>query len=94
MRDIGPGAARDVGRRAEDLVQFGVQVYMRCMKRTNVVLDDRLVARARKLTGLRTARDVLQRALSELVAREEQRRLALRLRGSGWNGDLDQMRRS
>jgi Arc/MetJ family transcription regulator len=77
-----------------EVVRFGVQVYTRCMKRTNVVLDDKLVARARKLTGLRTARDVLERALRELVAREEQRRLALRLRGSGWNGDVDEMRRS
>jgi len=64
------------------------------MKRTNVVLDDRLVARARKLTGLRTARDVVDRALRELVVREEQRRLVQRLRGSGWVGDLDAMRRS
>jgi Arc/MetJ family transcription regulator len=64
------------------------------MKRTNVVLDDKLVARARKLTGLRTARDVVARALAELVAREEQRRLARLLRGSGWNGDVDAMRRS
>jgi Arc/MetJ family transcription regulator len=71
-----------------------MQVYVRCMKRTNVVLDDRLVARARKLTGLRTARDVLDLALRGLVAREEQRRLAQRLRGSGWDGNLDEMRRS
>jgi Arc/MetJ family transcription regulator len=64
------------------------------MRRTNVVLDDKLVARARKLTGLRTARAILERALRELVAREEQRRRAERLRGSGWDGDLDEMRRS
>jgi len=71
-----------------------MQVYARCMKRTNVVLDDKLVARARRLTGLRTTRDVLERALAELVAREEQRQVARRLRGSGWKGDLDDMRRS
>jgi len=64
------------------------------MKRTNVVLDDRLISRARRLTGVRTIRDLLDRALRELVAREEQRRLAERLRGSGWEGDLDEMRRS
>jgi Arc/MetJ family transcription regulator len=64
------------------------------MKRTNVVIDDKLIARARKLTGLRTTRDVLDRALSELVAREEQRKAAQRLRGSGWQGDLAAMRRS
>lgn len=64
------------------------------MKRTNVVIDDKLIARARKLTGLRTTRDVLDRALSELVAREEQRKVAQRLRGSGWQGNLGEMRRS
>ena len=39
--------------------------------------------------GVRTAREVLERALRELVDREEQRRLAQRLRGSGWDGSLD-----
>jgi Arc/MetJ family transcription regulator len=76
------------------LARLHVKVYTRCMKRTNVVIDDRLVDRARKLTGLRTTRDVLGRALAELVAREEQRKLAQRLRGSGWKGNLDEMRRS
>jgi Arc/MetJ family transcription regulator len=62
------------------------------MKRTNVVVDEKLLARARHLTGLRTARDLLDRALRELVAREEQRRLAERLHGSGWEGDAPAMR--
>jgi Arc/MetJ family transcription regulator len=67
---------------------------MVCMKRTNVVVDDRLLARARKLTGTVTTREILDRALRELVAREEQRRLAARLRGSGWTGSLESMRRT
>jgi Arc/MetJ family transcription regulator len=62
------------------------------MKRTNVVVDTRLLARARKLTGARTTREILGRALEEMVNREEQRRLAARLRGSGWNGNLSEMR--
>jgi Arc/MetJ family transcription regulator len=69
------------------------KVYEWCMKRTNVVLDDKLVARARKLTGTQTTRDILDRALRELVAREEQRRLARKLQGSGWVGDLESMRK-
>ena len=59
-----------------------------------MVLDDKLVARARKLTGVATTRELVDRALRELVAREEQRRLVSRLRGSGWEGDLEAMRRS
>jgi Arc/MetJ family transcription regulator len=69
-------------------------VYAWYMKRTNVVLDDRLVAKARRLTGTRTTRDILDRALRELVAREEQRRLARKLQGSGWVGDLESMRKA
>ena len=64
------------------------------MKRTNVVLDDRLLARARKLTGVRTTRELVDRALRDLVAREEQRHLVVQLRGSGWQGNLDVMRRA
>ena len=64
------------------------------MKRTNVVVDEKLVARGRKLTGIATVRELIDRALKDLVKREEQRRLAARLRGSGWSGDLDKMRRS
>jgi Arc/MetJ family transcription regulator len=64
------------------------------MKRTNVVVDDQLLAKARKLTGARTTRDILDRALRELVAREEQRRIARRLQGSGWIGNLDAMRKA
>ena len=64
------------------------------LKRTQMALDEELVVRARKLTGLRTVRDVLERALRELIAREEQRQLARRLRGSGWRGDVTEMRRS
>lgn len=69
-------------------------VYKWCMKRTNVVVDPHLLARARKLTGARTTREILGRALEELVNREEQRRLAVRLRGSGWTGNLTEMRKA
>jgi Arc/MetJ family transcription regulator len=65
-----------------------------CMKRTNVVLDDRLVARARKLAGVRTTGELVDRALRGLVEREDQRRMAVQLRGSGWRGDLNVMRRT
>jgi Arc/MetJ family transcription regulator len=63
------------------------------MKRTNVVLDDKLLARALRLTRARSTREVIDRALRELVLREEQRKLAEQLRGSGWLGELDEMRR-
>lgn len=62
-----------------------------CM-RTNVVLDDKLVKEAMKLTGKKTKRELIDYALHELVRR--QKRLALLdLRGKlKWEGDLDEMR--
>jgi len=63
------------------------------MKRTNVVLDDALVAKAKKLTGMPTTRAVVDHALRELVRHRKQREL-LKLRGKvAWEGDLDAMRR-
>ena len=69
-------------------------VYRWCMTRTNVVLDEKLVRAGQQLTGARTVRDLVDRALRELVEREEQRKLAARLRGSGWTGDVGRMRRT
>ena len=62
------------------------------MGRTNVVLDDDLVAEARELTGITTIRQVIHHALRELVRHKRQRQL-LALRGRvEWEGDLDEMR--
>ncbi len=43
--------------------------------RTNIVLDDRVVEEAMKLTAVRTKREVVDLALRELVARRRQRSL-------------------
>lgn len=64
------------------------------MGRTNIDLDDRLVRRARRLTGLKTKKAVVHRALENLV-RAEARKGILRFYGSGiWQGDLKSMRRN
>ena len=63
------------------------------MKRTNIVLDEKLVTHAKKLTGMRTTRQVVDHALRELVRHGKQREL-LKLRGKiDWEGDLAEMRR-
>ena len=60
--------------------------------RTNVVLDDELVDRARELTGIRTKKGVITEALKLLVRIREQQGI-LKLRGKvDWEGDLDEMR--
>ncbi len=63
------------------------------MSRTNIELDDELVARAMRLYNLRTKREAIQLALERLVGtramtKDEQ----LAMEGTGWEGDLDEMR--
>ena len=65
-----------------------------CMKRTNVVLDEELVGKGMRLTGINTRKALIDHALRELVRRKEQKRI-LKLKGKiSWEGDLHQMRES
>lgn len=61
------------------------------MARTNVVVDDRLIDRVMELYGLPTKRAAIDFAL-RAVAGDRERKDMLDLRGSGWNGDLDELR--
>lgn len=61
-------------------------------KRTNIVLDQDLVNRAKKLTGIETTRGVVHEALKTLVLLRDQEQLR-KLRGKlHWEGDLDTSR--
>jgi len=63
------------------------------MGRTNIVLDDELVAKCQKATGIKTRKALIDYALRELLRRRNQRKL-LELKGTvTWEGDLDQWRR-
>jgi len=60
--------------------------------RTNVVIDDELMAKAMESTGLKTKRAVIEEALRTLIRLKSQER-ARRLRGKlHWEGDLNEMR--
>ncbi|HEX4695559.1 type II toxin-antitoxin system VapB family antitoxin [Sphingomonas sp.] len=59
--------------------------------RTNIDIDDALMADALAETGARTKRDVVHQALEELVRYRRQLKI-LELKGIGWTGDLDAMR--
>ncbi|MBE0685395.1 MAG: type II toxin-antitoxin system VapB family antitoxin [Anaerolineaceae bacterium] len=60
--------------------------------RTNIVLDDALVKRAQKLTGIRTKREVVDAALRTLVRLHEQSSVKA-LRGKlRWEGNLEESR--
>ena len=62
--------------------------------RTNVVLDDELVDRARRLTGLRTKRAVLEEGLRTLIRLREQEKARALFGKLHWEGDLRATRRS
>lgn len=69
-------------------------VYSILMSRTNIEIDDELVQEARKLTRLKTKREIVGKAL-ELLVRSENRKNVLRYYASGiWVGDLKKMRRN
>ena len=64
------------------------------MGRTNIVIDESLIRKARKLTRLRTKRQIVDRAL-DLLVRSESRKGILKYYGSGiWQGDLKTSRRN
>jgi len=62
------------------------------MKRTNLVIDEKLLEEATRLSGERTYSRTVERALEDFVRRIKARRI-LELAGSGlWEGDLQEMR--
>ena len=61
--------------------------------RTNIEIDDRLLAQAMKITGAKTKRAAVQEALRRVVNTAKARDAFARLEGVGWEGDLKAMRR-
>ena len=60
--------------------------------RTNIVIDDNLMAEALKVTGARSKREVVELGLKTLVQLKRQERIR-GLRGKlRWSGDLEAMR--
>lgn len=61
--------------------------------RTNVVIDDQLMAKALKASGFRTKKSAIEAGLRLLTQRSSQDQL-LQLKGRiRWDGDLAAMRR-
>jgi Arc/MetJ family transcription regulator len=65
---------------------------MVCMARTNIEIDDDLIGRAMSRYGLRTKREAVDLALRRLVGEPLSIAEALDMQGSGWEGDLDELR--
>jgi Arc/MetJ family transcription regulator len=61
--------------------------------RTNIVIDDELMARVLEVTGIKTKRKAVEEGLKTLIRMAEQQEI-LKYRGKiKWEGDLDEMRR-
>jgi Arc/MetJ family transcription regulator len=61
--------------------------------RTNIVIDDKLMAKAMKLAGTKTKRETVEESLRLLIRLRQQENVR-RMRGKlHWEGDLEEMRR-
>jgi len=61
--------------------------------RTNIMIDDQLMADTLRLTGIKTKREAVELGLRTVVRLKRQEQLRA-LRGKlAWTGDLDAMRR-
>ena len=63
------------------------------MSRTNIELDDALVAEVMRRYGVTTKRQAVELALRRLVGIPLRREFLLGLEGIGWDGDLEDIRR-
>jgi Arc/MetJ family transcription regulator len=60
--------------------------------RTNIVIDDKLIALALESTGLKTKKEVVEEGLKTLIKIKNQSKLRS-LRGKiKWEGDIEKMR--
>ncbi|MCX7544362.1 type II toxin-antitoxin system VapB family antitoxin [Marinicella gelatinilytica] len=60
--------------------------------RTNIIIDDKLMAEVIKATGYRTKKEAVEQGLKLLLLRSKQQEIR-KLRGRvKWEGDLDEMR--
>jgi Arc/MetJ family transcription regulator len=69
-----------------------IYTHRRKEMRTNVVIDDDLMASALKASGLKTKKDAIEEGLKLLVQLRSQKKIK-RFRGKlKWSGNLDEMR--
>ena len=62
--------------------------------RTNIEIDDTLLAEAMQLTRLPTKRATVEKGLRLLVRVQRQADALADLKGLGWEGDLNEMRQT
>jgi Arc/MetJ family transcription regulator len=67
-------------------------VYHGVMGRTNIEIDDELIERVMRRYRLPSKRAAVELALQRLAGEPMSREEALAMEGTGWPGDLDELR--
>jgi Arc/MetJ family transcription regulator len=67
-------------------------VYHGVMSRTNIDIDDELIERVMRRYRLPSKRAAVELALRRLAGEPMSREEALAMEGTGWPGDLDELR--
>ena len=67
-------------------------MYNWCMARTNIDIDEDACAEVMRRFQLESKRDAVNFALRSLAAEPLSLEKARAMRGSGWDGDLEEMR--
>lgn len=63
------------------------------MGRTNVVVDDKLLKEGLRLTKCKTKKELINKAIEDLIKKEKRKKL-LKLEGNViWEGNLSKMRK-
>lgn len=84
---------REIEQRSSPDTLAHTMVYRgACVTRTNIDIDDELVDRAMRVYRLRSKREAVDLALRRLVSEPMNDEEALAMEGSGWAGDLDEIR--
>lgn len=60
--------------------------------RTNIVIDDQLIADALQATGLKTKREVVEMGLKTLIKLKQQEKIKAFKGKLKWEGNLEEMR--
>jgi Arc/MetJ family transcription regulator len=71
---------------------FRVYTHHEVVMRTNIEIDDRLMAEALAMTGIKTKREAVELGLKTIIRLKQQEQIR-QFRGKlHWEGDLDAMR--
>jgi Arc/MetJ family transcription regulator len=64
------------------------------VSRTNIDIDDRLIETVMRIHGCKTKREAVDFALRQLVGDPMTREEMLAMRGTGWEGEIDEVKTS